>query len=124
MKYRRAFIPGGSFFFTLVTEQRRPLLASAEAVDILRMAFRVVRSAHPFELDAMVVLPDPLSPTSPMVPPSGIVKLTWSTAVTGLLPRLEGKTTERLLTFNRSRLIMNITKIIVDIIEDDFKIRQ
>ncbi len=60
MNYRRAFIPGGSFFFTLVTEQRRPLFASAEAVDILRMAFRVVRSAHPFELDAMVVLPDHL----------------------------------------------------------------
>ena len=60
MNYRRAFIPGGSFFFTLVTEQRRPLLASAEAVDILRMAFHGVRSAHPFELDALVVLPDHL----------------------------------------------------------------
>ena len=42
MNYRRAFIPGGSFFFTLVTEQRQPLLASAEVVDVLRMAFRVV----------------------------------------------------------------------------------
>ena len=60
MKYRRAFLPGGSFFFTVVTEKRRPLLASADAVDVLRMAFRAVRSARPFELDAIAVLPDHL----------------------------------------------------------------
>ncbi len=60
MRYRRAFIPGGSFFFTVVTERRRPLLASAEAVETLRMAFRAVRSRHPFDIDAMVVLPDHL----------------------------------------------------------------
>ena len=60
MRYRRAFIPGGSFFFTLVTEKRRPLFASAEAVAVLREAFRTVRSTRPFELDAIVVLPDHL----------------------------------------------------------------
>ncbi len=60
MRYRRAFIPGGSFFFTLVTAQRRPLLASADAVEILRAAFRAVRAAHPFKVDAIVVLPDHL----------------------------------------------------------------
>ncbi len=58
MRYRRAFLPGGSFFFTLVMEGRRPIFASAEAVDVLRDAFRSVRSSRPFELDAMVVLPD------------------------------------------------------------------
>ena len=58
MKYRRAFIPGGSFFFTVVTEIRRPLLASPESVEVLRSAFRAVRSTRPFEIDAMVVLPD------------------------------------------------------------------
>jgi len=36
MRYRRAFVSDGSFFFTLVTEERRPLFASAEAVDVLR----------------------------------------------------------------------------------------
>lgn len=60
MKYRRAFTPGGSFFFTVVTEKRRPLLASAQSVDILRNAFRTVRSTRPFAVDAMVVLPDHL----------------------------------------------------------------
>lgn len=60
MRYRRAFIPGGSFFFTVVSERRRPLLASVEEVAVLRSAIRTVRSTRPFEVDAMVVLPDHL----------------------------------------------------------------
>jgi putative transposase len=60
MQYRRAFIPGGSFFFTLVTEKRRPIMASAESVEALRRAFRNVRQSRPFEIDAMVVMPDHL----------------------------------------------------------------
>ena len=60
MRYRRAFVAGGSFFFTLVTEKRRPLFASAEAVDVLRCAFRSVHSTRPFALNAIVVLPDHL----------------------------------------------------------------
>ncbi len=57
MQYRRAFTPGGTFFFTVVTEGRRPILASAEAVGVLRNAFRVVRQSRPFEIDAIVVMP-------------------------------------------------------------------
>ena len=60
MRYRRAFIPGGAFFFTVVTEQRRPIFASPDAVEVLRTAFRTVRAKRPFEIDAMVVLPDHL----------------------------------------------------------------
>ena len=60
MQYRRAFTPGGTFFFTVVTEGRRPILASPEAVEVLRGAFRAVRRTRPFEIDAMVVLPDHL----------------------------------------------------------------
>lgn len=57
MQYRRAFTPGGTFFFTVVTEWRRPILASAEAVEVLRNAFRVVRQSRPVEIDAIVVMP-------------------------------------------------------------------
>ncbi|MBI3773085.1 MAG: transposase [Gammaproteobacteria bacterium] len=60
MRYRRVFIPGGSFFFTLVTEERRPLLLNATTIDVLRAAFRAVRARHPFEIDAIAVLPDHL----------------------------------------------------------------
>jgi putative transposase len=60
MRYRRAWIAGGSFFFTVVTAERCLLLASVEAVEVLRLAFRAVRSRYPFDVDAMVVLPDHL----------------------------------------------------------------
>ncbi len=58
MKYRRAFIPRGSFFFTLVTERRRPIFARADVVAVLRESILRVRRSRPFELDAIVVLPD------------------------------------------------------------------
>jgi putative transposase len=60
MKYRRAFILGGSFFFTVVTEEWQLLFASAEAVAKLRTAFHVIRSTRPFNLEAVVALPDHL----------------------------------------------------------------
>ncbi len=60
MRYRRAFVAGGSFFFTVVTEGRRPVFATAHAVDVLREAFKTVRRSRPFEIDAMVVMPDHL----------------------------------------------------------------
>jgi putative transposase len=60
MRYRRAYHPGGSFFFTVVTQKRQPLLAAAEAVEVLRQAFRTVQATRPFTLEAMVVLPDHL----------------------------------------------------------------
>ena len=58
MRYRRAFHPGGSFFFTAVAAHRRPVLASATAVDLLRDAFRAVRQQRLFDIDAIVILPD------------------------------------------------------------------
>ncbi|TVQ85188.1 MAG: transposase [Chromatiaceae bacterium] len=58
--YRRIYIPGGCYFFTLVTAQRRPLLASPEHICLLREAFRKVREERPFAIDAIVVMPDHL----------------------------------------------------------------
>ncbi len=56
--YRRLFQPGGCYFFTLVTEGRRPILI--EHIDRLRRAFRMGRARRPFQIDAIVVLPDRL----------------------------------------------------------------
>ncbi len=57
--YRRAWVPGGTYFFTVnLLERDRGLLV--EHVDVLREAFRVARAARPFEIVAMVVLPDHL----------------------------------------------------------------
>ncbi|MFA6970505.1 MAG: transposase [Gallionella sp.] len=60
MQYQRVFVPGASYFFTLVTEQRRTILASVAAIEVLHSAFRAVSKTRPFEVDAIVVLPDHL----------------------------------------------------------------
>ena len=60
MQCRRAIVPGGTFLFTVVTDRRRPILVSDEAIDVLRDAFRSVRPLRPFEIDAIVVMPNHL----------------------------------------------------------------
>jgi len=60
MRYRRANVPGATYFFTLVTEHRRQLFREPEAADLLLEAVEKVRSRHPFEIDAYVILPDHL----------------------------------------------------------------
>jgi putative transposase len=50
MQYRRAFIPGGSYFFTVVTYQRRKLFVEEQNIDILREAFRQVMLKRPFSI--------------------------------------------------------------------------
>ncbi len=57
--YRRNFLSGGSFFFTVNLAERQLRLLTAY-VDFLRQAFREVRRRHPFDIDAIVVLPDHL----------------------------------------------------------------
>jgi len=58
--YRRVLIPGGTYFFTLVTWHRQPLLAGEERVGHLREAFRHVKGQRPFTIDAIAILPDHL----------------------------------------------------------------
>ena len=59
MRYRRAQVPGGTYFFTVALADRKSTLL-IERVDGLRDAIRVVKLRHPFEIVAMVVLPDHL----------------------------------------------------------------
>ena len=56
--YRRAQMPGGSYFFTVVTYRRQRLLAHPESRRILREAIRRVRQRLPFTIDAWVLLPE------------------------------------------------------------------
>ena len=58
-KYRRNFLSGGSFFFTVNLAEGRPRLLTAY-IDLLRQAFRDVRQRHPFGIEAIVVLPNHL----------------------------------------------------------------
>src|SRR5207249_9380403 len=58
--YRRAYVPGGTFFLTLVMYNRLSLLADSRNISQLRRALVTVRQEHPFEVIAAVVLPDHL----------------------------------------------------------------
>ena len=59
-EYRRPFAPGATFFFTVVTNFRRPILTGSAALEFLRTAFREERAHHTFEIDAIVILPNHL----------------------------------------------------------------
>ena len=58
MEYRRFYKTGARYFFTVVTAKRKPLLV--EHIDCLKNAFRLCLKRHPFEIEAIVVLPDHL----------------------------------------------------------------
>ena len=60
MEYRRKKVDGGTYFFTLVTHDRRKFLCEPENVSLLRDAFRYVMQRHQFKIDAFVLLPDHL----------------------------------------------------------------
>src|SRR5262249_52117141 len=59
-EYRRAHVPGGTFFFTLVTEQRGQFLCSDVARSCLRSTLLACRERWPFQIDALVLLHDHL----------------------------------------------------------------
>jgi putative transposase len=58
--YRRAYVSGGSFFFTLVTERRAPIFREKIARDYLGTALRNCQARWSFRLDALVLLDDHL----------------------------------------------------------------
>jgi putative transposase len=56
-QYIRAFVPGGTLFFTVtLLEHRRKLLT--EHIDILREVFKSARQRRPFTIEGIVILPD------------------------------------------------------------------
>ena len=59
-KYHRLFVPGGTYFFTVVTHNRRPLLTTEIARELLREAIHRERKERPFTIHAIVLLPDHL----------------------------------------------------------------
>ena len=58
--YRRAWVSGGTFFFTLVTYRRQPLFARALARRLLGRILRQSSARRPVQTDAIVLLPDHL----------------------------------------------------------------
>jgi putative transposase len=60
MRYRRANVKGGTYFFTVVTFNRIKIFSKPAEVSLLRNAIKKVMQKHPFKIDAFVLLPDHL----------------------------------------------------------------
>jgi putative transposase len=58
-RYRRSY-DGTTFFFTVVTHERQPILCTDFARSSLRAGIREARKDRPFEIVAFVLLPDHL----------------------------------------------------------------
>lgn len=58
--YTRTRIPGATYFFTVTLAERQGNDLLIKHIDVLRDAFRVVQQAHPFVIEAAVVLPEHL----------------------------------------------------------------
>ncbi len=59
-QYIRAFVPGGTFFFTVTLLERRRKLLNGH-IDVLRGGkFKSVQQRRPFPLEGIIILPDHL----------------------------------------------------------------
>jgi putative transposase len=58
--YRRWYVPGGTYFFIVVTQGRVPIFRDPSAVRILGEVTRSVRAKYPFQTVALVLLWDHL----------------------------------------------------------------
>jgi putative transposase len=59
-EYRRVKTAGGTYFFTLVTNLRQPILTKEVFRLALRQGIQRARQTLPFQIDAWVLLPDHL----------------------------------------------------------------
>ncbi len=59
-RYLRWRVPGGTYFFTLVTHERRKILTSELGRRCLREAIEVIQARWPFHIVAIVLLPEHL----------------------------------------------------------------
>ena len=55
-KYKRIFLDGHSYYITVVTHQRNPILL--ENIDLLRESFQTSKKMYQYTIDAIVILPD------------------------------------------------------------------
>jgi putative transposase len=75
--YRRAWVPGGSFFFTVVTFRRANLFANAHARRLLGSTFRRCALKWPFTVDAIVLLPQHLHAIWTLPPGDTAYPMRW-----------------------------------------------
>jgi len=100
--YRRWFVPGGTFFFTCVTHMRARFLTDEAARDSLHEALAEIQERYPFEIVAIVLLPDHLHTVWSL--PSGDARYPtrWR--------RIKAEFTERWLERGRVELSQSVSR--------------
>ena len=74
--YRRNFVAGGCYFFTVnLLERDRTLLT--DHIDLLRDSVRRVKLLYPFHIDAWVVLPDHMHCVWTLPPDTSDFSVRW-----------------------------------------------
>lgn len=76
--YRRAYVPGGTYFFTVVTADRKHLFGNAGAASLLGDVIWQCMSRHPFEMIAIVLLPDHLHALWSLPPGDNKFSMRWA----------------------------------------------
>lgn len=97
MRYRRANIPGATYFFTVNLADRSSALL-VDHIDVLREVMRTVLQARPVEIVAMAVLPDHLHAIWRLPEGDADFSLRWSlikAAFSRALPKSEAITASR-----------------------------
>ncbi|MBN1439462.1 MAG: transposase [Anaerolineales bacterium] len=59
-EYRRFYLSGGVYFFTVVAYDRKPLWSGPKAREMLWVAWEETKKRRPFHVEAFVLLPDHL----------------------------------------------------------------
>jgi putative transposase len=77
-EYRRAYVPGASWFFTVNVAERKGNFLLVQRIAELRSTFLHVRKNHPFRLDAVVVLPDHLHAIWTLPPGDTNFSMRWN----------------------------------------------
>ena len=75
--YRRVWIPGGTYFFTVALADRQSELLTSRIAE-LRAAFRTARTARPFATEAIVILPDHIHAIWTLPPGDADYATRWS----------------------------------------------
>lgn len=76
--FRRAFIPGGTYFFTVVTASRIPIFGNESARTLLSQVMRECMTRHPHEVIALVLLPEHLHTIWTLPPGDDRFSMRWS----------------------------------------------